>query len=94
MIPDYNISTPPPGKGSAPSAETFRGPRRRKNPSRRAQTCPGRRQRRKEIEIQVTPDGRIVGVSKTVAEKNLPKAIARTLANPAGDARIREVEDD
>ena len=50
------------------------------------------KQNRKEIEVQVTPDGRIVEVGKAVAKKDLPKAVAKTLARLAGDARIREIE--
>lgn len=50
------------------------------------------KQGRKEIEVQVSRGGQIVEIGRRVAKVDLPKAVARTLAKLAGDARIREIE--
>ena len=46
----------------------------------------------KEVEVEVSPDGQIVEVSREIAKGDLPKAVAKTLAKLAGGAKIREIE--
>ena len=46
----------------------------------------------KEFEVVVTPDGQIVAVEKQVARGDLPEAVAKKLADLAGDAKIKQIE--
>lgn len=50
------------------------------------------KQNGKEVEVEVSPDGQIVEVGRKVAKGDLPKAVAKTLARLAGDAKINEIE--
>lgn len=50
------------------------------------------KQNGKEVEVEVSPGGQIVEVGRKVAKGDLPKAVAKTLAKLAGDAKIKEIE--
>ena len=50
------------------------------------------RQDGKEVEISVSADGVIVEVETQIAEAELPKAVARTIAKVAGDAKVEEIQ--
>ncbi len=50
------------------------------------------KQKGEEVEVEVTADGQIVSVEKEITKKDLPKAVAITLAKYAGDAKIKEIE--
>ena len=45
-----------------------------------------------EVEVTVTSDGQIVSIEREMDEDDLPEAVAKTLAEHAGDAKIEEVE--
>jgi len=46
----------------------------------------------REVEVEVTPGGRIVEVERAVTKGELPDAVAGALAKLAGDAKIKEIE--
>jgi len=46
----------------------------------------------KDVEVKVTPAGQIVEVETKVVQGDLPEPVAKTLANLAGDAEVKEVE--
>ncbi len=45
-----------------------------------------------KIEVEVTTAGQIVEVEMEVAQEDLPEAVAKTLANLAGDAKVKKIE--
>lgn len=46
----------------------------------------------KETEVEVSPDGVIVGVETQVAEKDLPNAVKKAIAKAAKGAKILKIE--
>jgi uncharacterized membrane protein YkoI len=45
------------------------------------------------IEVSVTPDGKIVSIEKTIAEKDVPKAVAEALAKKYPKATTKKIEE-